>query len=254
MSAGRAALVLVVVLLTSGRAWAQDESEEARARFQHGTELFDEGNLEGALVEFEASFALRPVPVVLFNIAQTHKLLFNYREAIAAYRRYLTLGGEELAGARVAEVRTTIARLERSMGRLAIECVPPGARVEIDGRAAGVAPLPELALAAGTRHVEVTVEGRVPIARDVELSAGSLARVCMRGAPAAESVDPRAAAAPAQRGGSIFGRWWFWTAAVVVVAAGVAGAVILTSPDEATPVGGNVDPDVIGAAHGPFAR
>lgn len=255
MTSRAAVLVLFVTIgLGSRAAGADDEAARARARFEHGTELFDEGNLDGALVEFEASFALRPVPVVLFNIAQTHKLLFRYQDAIEAYRRYLSLGGDTIPADRVAEVRTTIERLERSMGTLVVECAPAGARVSVDGRPVGTAPLGALPFAAGARRVEVAVDGRLPAVRDVELSAGTVERLCLRPGPATAAVDARAGdgtgSTARQGGGSILGRWWFWTAAVVVVAAGVAGAVILTAPEDPEPVGGNVDPDVIGAARG----
>lgn len=249
-------LALALALAVAPRvAVGDDVATQARARFERGTELFDEGNLDGALVEFEASFAARAVPVVLFNTAQTYKLMFRYEEAIEAYRRYLSLGGDSIPPERVAEVRTTIERLERSMGTLVVECAPHGASVAVDGRPVGLVPIRSLPLAAGTRRVEVTADGGLPIARDVELAAGETARVCLRPGPAAAAVDARRDRAPVDRrarvegGGSVFGRWWFWTAAVVVVAAGVAGAVILTAPDEAEPIGGNVNPPWFGAAY-----
>src|SRR5690349_19002839 len=62
---------------------------EARRHFETGAALFQARNYDGALAEFEESYRIRAVPVVLFNIAQTLKLLERYEEAIETYQRYL---------------------------------------------------------------------------------------------------------------------------------------------------------------------
>lgn len=142
---------------------APDPSVEARERFMAGAELFDEERFDAAAVEFERSFALRPVPVVLFNLAQCYRRLLRHDDAIEAFRRYLALGGASIAADRRRGVEQEIATIEAQTGAVALDVSPAGARVSIDGRPAGAAPLPELRLAEGHRALRIEAEGHVTI-------------------------------------------------------------------------------------------
>jgi tetratricopeptide (TPR) repeat protein len=142
---------------------APDPSVEARERFMAGAELFDEERFDAAAVEFERSFALRPVPVVLFNLAQCYRRLLRHDDAIEAFRRYLALGGASIAADRRRGVEQEIAAIEAQTGAVALDVSPAGARVSIDGRPAGAAPLPELRLAEGHRALRIEAEGYVTI-------------------------------------------------------------------------------------------
>lgn len=158
---------------------APDPSLEARERFMAGAELFDEERFDAAAVEFERSFALRPVPVVLFNLAQCYRRLLRHDDAIDAFRRYLALGGASIATDRRRGVEDEIEAIEAQTGAVEIEVSPAGARVSVDGRPAGTAPL-TLRLASGHRALRIEAEGFVTIEDELVVVGRERRRVELR--------------------------------------------------------------------------
>jgi len=151
-------LSAVVACPSNASAQASDEAA-ARRHFETGASLYLEENYEGAAAAFEESYRIRPVPVVLFNLAQTYRRLYRYGQAIEAYQRYVRTA-EDLTPERRAEVRATIAELRRGLAPVTIETDVEGVEIRIDGRVVGETPLPgPLQLAAGTRRLEATRDG-----------------------------------------------------------------------------------------------
>ncbi len=66
-------------------------AQEARARaaFQHGDQLYLEGDYQGAVRAFEQAYALSGRIEMLFNLANAHERLGNYSEASVALRGYI---------------------------------------------------------------------------------------------------------------------------------------------------------------------
>jgi tetratricopeptide (TPR) repeat protein len=92
-SAGRA-LLTVLLLLGSSRAWAEGEitpEAQARARmhFQQGKAAFELGNFQEALDQYKTAYRIAPLPGFLFNLGQCHRNLKQYEKAIFAFRSYL---------------------------------------------------------------------------------------------------------------------------------------------------------------------
>lgn len=216
---------------------------QARQRFEAGVALFQEGNPQGALLEFEASMRLRPVAVVQFNIAQALKVLLRYEDAIVAYRLYLRMGESEISAERRQDVEVTIARLQRSIAHLMVTCGPDGGEVRVDGHPVGELPLGvPVSIAAGRHDVEVRAHGYTSATRSIEVVGGASVRVCIE----LRALDLRGGRAEASSG--ILGRWWFWTAAGAMIAGGVtAAALLLSSSSEGEPYRGNVDPSLVTA-------
>ena len=300
------ALVIAAALMTLAvprAARAQADVEEARRHFEAGVALFAEGNHEAALAELKASYALRASPVVLYNMAQTLKLLLRYEESIAAYRRYLDEGGSALPAERRRAVEVTIERLRAGTGYVVVDCAPVGSTVRIDGRTVGTTPMNgPISVAAGRRVVEATQRGRLPARREIVLTGRAVERLCLRMPSALGSGSLRVSAstsdalvsidgqpighAPLEHritGGShrlevtadgydpfaaeisivadqrrslrvelnrrtIFQSWWFWTLTGAVVLGGAATVFVLTRPEEAPAINGNVPPGSVTAA------
>lgn len=153
-------------LLNATPACAQDE---ARSQFRRGAELFEAEDYDAALAAFRASYELREVPVVMFNIAQTLRLLGRYADAIAAYESYLQ-NEPRLNRRRRAAVLEEIAELEDLIGRVQVQVNVRGAEVRVDSRLIGRAPLREpLRLSVGAHTVEVRHEGYVTVSRGVSV-------------------------------------------------------------------------------------
>jgi len=62
---------------------------EARASYEDGKALYEDGMYEEALAAFERAHALLPRPAFLFNIAQCHMQEQRYERAAAYYEKFL---------------------------------------------------------------------------------------------------------------------------------------------------------------------
>lgn len=83
-------IVAVGALLAASPARAEDaDTKAAKKHFQKGEKLFNLGKFDDALVEYEAAYERKPLPGFLYNIAQCHRNLGNYKQAIFGYRNYL---------------------------------------------------------------------------------------------------------------------------------------------------------------------
>jgi opacity protein-like surface antigen len=82
-----AAAVAFVVLAAQG-AHAAPESE-AQEHFKRGVKLYNLGHFQEAIPEFEKAYDFDPQPILLFNIAQSHRQNGNKERALFFYRRYL---------------------------------------------------------------------------------------------------------------------------------------------------------------------
>lgn len=104
------ALGLCLRLSTAAAAPPADKSsdarvQEARAFFAVGLNHFQQGEYDAAIVAFQAGYRLKPLPLFLFNIAQSARKAKKAQLAIDYYQQYIaqeTAGGvQQLAEARV---------------------------------------------------------------------------------------------------------------------------------------------------------
>jgi tetratricopeptide (TPR) repeat protein len=198
---------------------AEDARREAGVHFTDGVELFEEGEYEGALIEFRQAYDTLPSPTVLYNIGQTYLAMRRYVEAEQAFRLYLERSGTSISSARAEDVQARLASLERRIGVLRISVNVEGAEVLLDGASLGAAPLPDpirvdigehrvSARADGYHPTQVTVmvAGREEQDVAIELVASSRpepAVVVAPAAPAASSSHPLRIAAWTLFGGAV---------------------------------------------------
>ncbi len=83
------ALALLLALGGVASAQTNPEKELARKRYKVGEQLYDIGQYEKALVEFEEAYRLYPLPAMLYNIARAHEVLGNLQKAIGNYQEFL---------------------------------------------------------------------------------------------------------------------------------------------------------------------
>jgi tetratricopeptide (TPR) repeat protein len=113
----------------------------ASAHFQRGVELYRDGSLNAALVEFERAYTISPDYRLLYNLGQVHAQLGDYVEATTLFQRYLTEGGKQLPDARVLSVRGDIEKLMTRIATLRVDTNTPGAELFINGKKVGSLPL-----------------------------------------------------------------------------------------------------------------
>jgi hypothetical protein len=124
--------LILLFLLQAPAAHAQeaDTLERAHQHYQSGVSLFESGNKEQALVEFELANEISPKPENVFMIAQCEYHLGKLVEARRHYRAYLAAHPQgELADLS----RLRIEAINRRPGVFVINTVPDDVDVRIDG-------------------------------------------------------------------------------------------------------------------------
>ena len=102
-------VVLVVSLASASPATAQDDAEAAKAHYSKGARLYDVGEYRQALEEFKAAHLNKPDPAFLYNIAQCHRQLGDFEQAMTLYKRFLAASPN---AANRAEIEKRVAEIE----------------------------------------------------------------------------------------------------------------------------------------------
>ncbi len=206
-------------------------AQTARAAFDRGVTEVDAGHHAVAAVAFEESYRLRPVPVVLYNLARVYESLGRLRQARDTYERYLREGGAGVAEERRRTVEASVSRLTTEIPQLVVRATPSDARVEVDGRVerpvGGV-----LLLDPGNHGIVVSADGYASERRELRLDVG--ARIELPVQLLARTPHPidQAQTPPTRQSPSVLTQWWFWTAVGAVTAGGVTLALGLTGAFE----------------------
>ena len=96
-------------------ALAADEAESARQLYAEGKAEYDLGHIAQALAKFEGAYRVRPVPALLFNIAQCHRLLGDLKSAAMTYRAFLR--NENASSAQSQKASELLKQVEEAMER-----------------------------------------------------------------------------------------------------------------------------------------
>ena len=153
-------LVIVLGALAAPQAARAGVKEEARKHYDRAVELVDDGQLEGAIVEFQRSYDLTHHFAVLYNIGQVYVSLARPVEAVDAYERYLADGGRKIPADRRAEVEKEIVRQKARIATLEIHGLPRGANVRLDGNEIGRAPISApVRVGVGKHTIAASAEG-----------------------------------------------------------------------------------------------
>jgi hypothetical protein len=208
---------------------------EARQHFEAAIAHYRAQRYREAIHEFELSIERIPSADVWFNIGRAHEQLGEYRLAVESYRRYLNerptavdavdLNARIDALTRRAETKTAVGPRKADVGSLAIDAEQPGARVLLDGRELGLAPVDRiLEVTPGPHLLAASMPGFVPFRARIEVQPGGLSAAYVDLRPltrrrAVREVPP-----------------WAWlaggTAAASLVASGTFGVLAVTARDE----------------------
>jgi hypothetical protein len=166
----RVLLVIVALVLGAARAHAQtpDAATRARHHYEAGVGLFEGGNKEQALVEFQLANELSPKKENLFMIAQCQYHLGWLKEARANYQEFLT---HPSAGDMADIARMRIEAINHRPGIIVINAVPDQVQVRITGEGqvfAGDAPN-EFRVPRGRYRVQVSKTNFTSQEREISL-------------------------------------------------------------------------------------
>lgn len=168
-----ALMVVFLVATVAAPALADEKSDkkEANRHFKNGVALFDENKYAEALAEFERAYTLMPHPLVLYNLANAHRALSQYDEAVTYYQRLMAEGPGEVDKKTLAKGKKELDDLMKLVAQVTISVEPADAAVTVDGkeRAAGGAPL---ILAPGDHAVDARKDGYKTGRRQFRVAAG----------------------------------------------------------------------------------
>ncbi|MGA9656464.1 MAG: PEGA domain-containing protein [Polyangia bacterium] len=123
-------LLAFFVAGTPAQAQEADRAAQARQHYEAGVGLFEAGNKEQALVEFQLAHELSPKKENLFMIAQCQYHLGLLKEARANYQEFLS---QPSSGELADIARLRIDAINRRPGIVAINTVPDQVQVRIEG-------------------------------------------------------------------------------------------------------------------------
>jgi hypothetical protein len=192
--ASAVAVVLALALLPVASADPREDAAEADRRFAAGVRLLQQGNVAGALGEFEASRAIHETASVTFNIAGCLRTLGRRVEAREAYRRVLEI--TQTASQRAA-ARRGLQQIEAQLALVTVRVQPADAEISVDGRLVTTQPIP---LEPGTGHdVEARRQGHRTVRHRLEPAAAGPTELVLVLEP--EATPPAAAVEPTRPGG-----------------------------------------------------
>jgi hypothetical protein len=175
------ALIVAAAVLQVRPLHAQTDTQSiARAHFEAGYRLVEQGAFDSAIEEFEQAYLKSPHFSVLYNLGQAYASIGRSVEAVDRLKRYLELGGEQINEARAQQVRELIAYHSRRIGSVVLELRPAGAVVSIDGKAIDASALSSpIPLNLGVHGVVAERSGYATAALSVRVAGGEPARVAL---------------------------------------------------------------------------
>jgi len=162
------------VLLGMSSAWADDPRARSAELYEKGNALFDEQKYSEAEAAYQAAWDLRKSFDLAGNLGEVEMQLEQYRDAAEHFSyalREFPAGGKP-------EVREALTkRFEEAraqVGAVKITTNVGGAKIVVDGRDVGQAPLPDVVFVdPGTRVIEARLAGHDDVLRTVQVEKGS---------------------------------------------------------------------------------
>lgn len=139
-------------------------TDEVRAQaeryFRAGLSLHKLEDFDDAAVAYEASLRLMPTKSALFNLANCHRALHQYVQALESLERLHAEFGDQLVEPMLSKSRAQIQEIRNLTGTLVIETEPTGATVYVNGALQGTTPFDApVRLKLGAHSIEARLEG-----------------------------------------------------------------------------------------------
>ncbi len=166
---------LPVVASFEGVARAQGAvaQDPYKQHMENGVKLFNDGNYEAAIAEFQAAYEARPKYSPLNNVALCHKALFRYPKAIAALELALQKHTDTMTPEEQQNAKDAIRDMSALLGLVTIRVRPDGATLVVDGEEQPKSEVDRvLALGPGTHKIEARAPGFVSVARSITVVSG----------------------------------------------------------------------------------
>jgi tetratricopeptide (TPR) repeat protein len=207
------------------RAASPSDLEKAKQHAARAKMHYDLGEYQQAAREYILVYRIKPLPALLYNIAQSYRQAGQYEMARQFYRSYQRETHDAESSAMVESAISDIDEILSSQRR-AKDRPPNGVLGPLTGRTKPDAPSPPAAMAQPSAG-----SPQRPSAAKAPTSAEPAKALTTQLASSAPRLVPDAAISPAPdfpvaTSKPFYKTWWFWTAAgVVAVGAGTAIAL-----------------------------
>jgi hypothetical protein len=199
------ALAVTLALLSVAPAVAaepagDDATARAKEAFTEGQKLYKAGKYADAVARFEAAYAAKPHPSILFNIAKCWEQLDEVAKALRSFKDYLRADPDAKDKQSVVDSIANLERKLRAKGlqQIVIFAEPKDATITVNGKMLGTSPA-STELPAGTHNLKVSANGYTPVERTftMNLAKGNELTVVLDKAGAATaSSEPAHSDAP----------------------------------------------------------
>jgi tetratricopeptide (TPR) repeat protein len=186
------ALVLAVTSFGTPHVAAADAREQAAEHFKRGAQLYGEGDLRAALIEFHRAYELAPHHRALFNIGQVQYQLGDYAGALKTFSQYLEEGGSDIDPTRRQAVENDLELLRTRVAYVELAVDVSDAEVYLDDVAVALTPLAEpLVVSTGRRRITVRKQGYRAETAVIDVAGGDRRKLSLT-----LEKDPRVAPLP----------------------------------------------------------
>jgi tetratricopeptide (TPR) repeat protein len=221
---------ILATMLSAAPVLAQSGNRDAaRRHYQEGQRLFQAGQYEQALAQFQSAYRNEPHPVSLKSQAECLVRLNNIPEAIRLFQQYVDWNP---APSDAEDVRRRIAELQNRPGRLYIVSNPPGAAITLDRSRLPDRTPANVEVAAGAHTIAVEMEGYQAVLQNVTVTGGASQTVQLAlvpvGAPPPVYATPSPTPTPVIPGTPPVQEQGARITTPVWVMIGVTGAALLT--------------------------
>ncbi len=165
---GKSLALIACVFLLPNLATAQatqapqpPAQQDPRVLFEQGRTAMEQERYADAIAPFERSYALRPSPVVLYNLAVAYRALGRMRDSIQSFERYLESPSRTATPAELQTVRAEVATMRSRLCVLTVVLTPAETQLRINGRAETVQN-GTLSLDPGANVIELSAPGYEP--------------------------------------------------------------------------------------------
>ena len=142
---------------------SQTLTGQAKADFESGKLLANDGDFAGALIKFQSAYDASKDPRLLWNVAFCQKNMRHYSKVVTTLKRYVDEGGPLLSAGDKKDAQELITTLEPFTTRATFRVSEEGAQIYVDDELLGTSPLQApVTLDIGERHVRVVKPGFQP--------------------------------------------------------------------------------------------
>jgi hypothetical protein len=170
---------------------AADPTAKAKEAFMTGQRFYKEARYADAIAKFEEAYAIKPSPVLFYNIGRCHEQLGDVPKALRAYRDYLRMQPDAKDKDTVNDAIANLERRlkEKGLQQLMVFADPPTAIIEVDGKVLGNSPA-SVELTAGNHKLLVRAEGYEPTERAFVMQTSRATEMTINLRPAGKPMEP----------------------------------------------------------------